>query len=211
MIGIYLPTYKRPKRLAHVANNIHANTKLRHKIYFVVEPDDLESQKAAKDTQEEVVISEHPGNHTGAITTIYEKTDEPFFIMANDDFNFLPDWDVNSMKCMSDKIKVVALNEGMGARNTIFLIDRKYIEEQSGVIDQPNKIFCTEYGHNYADTEFWETALKRGVAISCPEAIIEHMHYTFGKAPLDETYQHTLTFATGDQRTFERRKHLWQT
>lgn len=213
MIGIIIPTLGRPAKLASVVANIHEVTKTPHKIYFAVEPEDTESMNAISATGESYIVSdENPGNHTGAANTAYKRTDEPFLIIANDDFLFHLNWDIEALKAMENPaIGVVGLNEMSGADRciTIFLIRRKYIEEQSGCVDVPNVVFYPGYNHQFVDNELWETAERRRAFVICPTSHVEHMHPGFGKAPKDATYNRADSKASIDQETYRSRRHLW--
>lgn len=212
MLDIIIPTFKRPHSLERVSKNAHDNTQCEHTLTFVVEPDDKESIDKITELGENLLISKYPGNHTGAANTGYEETKEPFFIVANDDFNFHPNWDVPALAKMEDKsIGVVGLNDGKSQRfTTITLVRRDYIKEHSGVMDIPNTLYYPGYNHNYVDTEFSNTAMKRNMFAICPESIVEHMHWAFGKAQMDETYDKSNKTASQDAHTYSQRQHLWQ-
>lgn len=211
MIDIIIPTYKRAHRLASVIDNIHENTTVEHRILFVVEPEDLDSIHAVLGAGERVMISEIPGNHTGAANTGYKYTHGEYIIIANDDFVFMPEWDTKAIEALSHGWQVCGLNDmGGGDRCvTIFLFKRSYIVEQSGCMDVPNVVFYPGYNHQYVDTEFWETAERRRVFARCPESRIEHMHPGFGKASTDETYGKANSKAEIDAETYRSRRHLW--
>lgn len=211
LLAVCVPTYGRSERLASVATNIHENTQVPHKIYFGVEPEDTASQEAIKAIGEEFVISKYPGCHTGAANTIVELLTEPFFIMANDDFNFHKDWDTHAIPGMSENVMVLGLNDmGTGKCNTIFLVKLRYIREMSGVMDEPNTYFYSGYKHNFADTEFYETAIMRGVFAICPDSKVEHMHPGFGKGVKDPTYHRSDSTANGDREVYNSRRSNWQ-
>ena len=211
-IGVIVPTFQRPTRLQAVVDNIHENTTLPHKITFVLEPTDTASIEAAKATDEEVLISKYPGNHTGAANSAYEETNAPFFIIANDDFNFHKNWDIEAMKEFEDpKVGVVGVNDGQSSGYTaITVVRRKYIEEQSGCMDIPNTLYYPGYNHNYVDTEFSRTAMKRNAFRACPSSVVEHMHWAFGKNTIDPTYDKSNKTSPADNSTYQSRQHLWQ-
>jgi glycosyltransferase involved in cell wall biosynthesis len=212
-LNVIVPTYGRHGILAKVAHNVHENTQSWHDLYFVAEPGEIETQEEIKSIPAcKLIISKYPGNHTGAANTAYEETDGEFFIIANDDFNFHEDWDVPALKAMEDpKIGVVGLNDGSNTGFTaITLVRRKYIQEQSGVMDMPNTLYFPGYNHNYVDTEFSRTAMKRGAFVACPESVVEHMHWAFGKSKMDATYEKSNATSQADSVTYGNRIHLWQ-
>lgn len=211
-LSIWLPTYKRPRKLAEVAKNIEATTKNSFVLYFGVEPNDKESYEAALATGHKVVINQGAMGYANTIQTCYESSKEPFWMHANDDFEFLPNWDEHPISMFERKdLMVVGVpqNEADKTYSAICFGRRTYISEMSGVIDMPNRVFYP-YGHNYIDTEFTRTAQARGVWASSDKNGIVHNHPGFTGADKDETYKKNDATAGDDQRTFESREHLWQ-
>ncbi len=214
MIGIMLPTYKRPHALQRVATNIEQATKHPFKLYFGLEPDDTEGIKAAKATGHEVIINKYSSDagYANTIQTIYEATSEPLLFHANDDFLFVDGWDETPVAMFdTDWVQVVGVKqqEGDNSRSAIFMFRRKYIEDQSGVVDMPNRVFYP-YHHNYQDTEFTQTAQARGVWAACDAPCILHQHPAIlGLNDKDATYLKNDATASADEETFKRRKHLW--
>lgn len=207
-IGVYIPTLGRADKLSVLSKNIHETTHNTHKIYFVVEPDDVDSIKAITDAGEAYIVNKSPGSHTGAANTVYRETSEPYFMIANDDFVFHEGWDTKALEKMKDKICVVGVNDTITDCLTIFLIKREYIQTQSGCVDVPDVVFYPEYHHNYVDTEFREVASMRGVFTKAPDSIVEHRHWTNG-AKMDSTYQHSLKGDSADSRLYQSRRSLW--
>jgi hypothetical protein len=209
-IGIYVPTLGRPHALQRVADNIHANTETPHEIVFVTEPHDRESYDAAAATGETVVENRYEPSYSNALQTAYELFDHRFFIGANDDFDFQPGWDTAALEAMIDGVHVVGLNDGSpGCQfTTISLVRRSYIEQQSGVIDMPNRVNFP-YAHNYVDTEFYCTAVHRGVFKAAPDSRVHHKHPDWGHAADDATYRKSRASLGEDAATFQARSHLW--
>lgn len=210
--GIYLPTYKRPHALSKVAENIEKATKNEFVLYFGLEPEDKESIEAARATGHNVIINSGQPGYSDTIQTIYEATDEPIFMHANDDFFFLPNWDETPVAMFdSDWVKVVGVSQSDADRSysAIQFIRRSYIEEQSGVVDMPNRVFYP-YNHNYIDTEMTLTAQGRGVWAACDAPCILHQHPAIlGLTEKDETYKKNDATAGADEETFKSRKHLF--
>lgn len=214
MIGVYIPTLWRPHKLQAVADNVHAATQTDHRIVFVCEAHDPESFAAAEATGETVLFNEYEPCYANALQTAYEHDDADLFIGANDDFEFLADWDTEALKAMRSEpwVRVVGLHDSNPACNfsTISLIDRRYIEEQSGVIDMPGRVNYP-YQHNYVDTEFYCTAVHRGVFKAAPHSVIRHRHPDFGQGTYDKTYMKSRSSFGRDAAMFESRAHLWTT
>lgn len=211
VIGIVIPTYKRPHAIKRAHDNAHENTETPHKIYFVIEPEEWGSYNVIKENNYNLIISKYPGNHTGAANTAYEETHEPFFIIANDDFNFHKGWDTIALAKMTDGIGVVGLNDGSsGSRTAITLVRRDYIKNYSGSMDTINTLYYPGYNHNYVDTEFSATAKKRGMWAESDDAIVEHLHWAFNKAVMDDTYAKSNATSPTDANLYASRSHLWQ-
>lgn len=209
-LSICVPTFHRPTALEGLVANIHEATTTPHSIYFVTEPDDAESIAEINRLGQNLIINKYPGTHTGAANTAYESTSEPYFIIANDDFTFHLDWDVRALLAITG-FGVCGLSDGFSKQYTqITLVDRNYIETQSGVIDDPNTLYHRGYHHNYVDTEFSQTAKKRDAFTTCPESVVEHRHYSYNKSKMDDTYRKTVSRASQDMALYESRKHLFE-
>jgi hypothetical protein len=207
-IGIIIPTLGRSGVLQRVAENADLATKHEHTIVFIVEPDDEASRDAAVATGQLTLVNAHERSYAGAFQTAYEATDDEFFVMGNDDFDFQDGWDIPALEAMTDA-DVVGINDGGSGCNAIMLIRRSYIESESGVIDMPNRVLYP-YQHNYCDTELRETAIARGRFVACPESVIVHMHPDFGKAEMDEVYAKSRATFGADAETFRSRSFLWE-
>lgn len=206
-LALWCPTYKRPHRLQEVADNIKAATRSSYQLYWGCEPDDKETIKAAKATGHPVIINKGRQGYSDAMQSIYEATKEPIGFTINDDFHFPDAWDVQPMKMMknSPQIMVLGLHDGTPHVNymTIHLIRREYIETQSGVVDMPNRVYYP-YNHNFQDTEFTKTAIKRGVWDKYEMPCINHLRLLS-----DETYVKNEATMLLDQATYFSRLHLF--
>jgi hypothetical protein len=111
------------------------------------------------------------------------------------------------------KIMVLGAHDGNEHATfmTISFIRRRYIEEMSGVIDMPSRVFYP-YKHNFQDTEFSQTAQHRGVWDRCNTPCIDHMNPGLPKwkdKQIDETYEKNNSFIAEDSNTYSSRTHLW--
>lgn len=206
-LGIYCPTYKRPDKLQAVATNIEQATRSRFKLYWGCEPNDPAGIAAAKATGHPVIINKYSMGYADTVQTIYERSRCSVFFTANDDFFFVDGWDVAPMRFLVEnpEIMVLGVHDGTSTTNfyTTFFVRRKYIMEQSGVVDMPNRVFYP-YSHNYTDTEFSQTAIKRAVWDKLESPCIEHRR--FGH---DETYAKNGATFPADREIYERRKRLF--
>lgn len=213
MIGIYVPTLGRPHKLQALVDNIHQATRTPHGIVFVTERDDPESLRAALATGANAIVNRYEPSYSNALQTAYETFNHPYFVGANDDFDFQPGWDVEALSVMrAPGVMVVGIDDGGPScdYSTISLIDRRYIDEQSGVADMPRRVNYP-YKHNYADTEFFHTAVSRGVFKAATRSVIKHRHPDFGGVDLDDTYRKSQASLSEDGATFNSRAHLWAT
>lgn len=217
-LAIFLPTYKRPNVLLKVARNIERNTHNPYKLYFGIEVDDAESLKVLQDNELNFYINEYEPSFSNTIQTLYEHTDEPTFMMANDDFYFTYRWDEGPINVLNqnDSIMVLGLHDGNPTNtkySTISLTKRVYIEKHSGVIDRPGRVLYP-YNHNFVDDEFTETAQARKVWEKLEGPCIIHQHPTFTwldeRNELDETYKKNDALSAVDTQTYFSRRPLWQ-
>lgn len=206
-LALWCPTYKRPHMLQKVADNIKANTRNPYQLYWGCEPDDREGIMAAADTGYPVIINKGNMGYADTIQTIYEQTKEPIGFHINDDFYFPDGWDIVPMVMLKKHPEIMVLGADDGSENptylTISFIRRKYIEEQSGVVDIPNRVFYP-YNHNFQDTEFSNTAQKRGVWDKVEGSCITHL-----RLPSDPTYQKNESTFSQDHATYLSRLHLF--
>lgn len=210
-LAIFLPTYKRPHALAEVAKNLETATGSQFTLYFGLEKDDYAGLDAAIATGHRAVINKYEPGYSNTIQSIYEASKEPFILHANDDFLFLPNWDLGPLSMFErEDLMVVGLRqtEGDTHGSAISLFRRRYIEEQSGVMDMPNRIFYP-YNHNYVDTEFTQTAQSRNVWAKYGDLVIIHQHPGFTGKEKDHTHKKNDETVHLDEATFNQRKHLW--
>lgn len=210
-IDIFCPTLGRPRSIERLWRNVSEATRSPHRLIFICEAHDEESWEAAQAVGAEIVRNVYEPSYSNSIQTAYERSSNPYFLAANDDFDFQPGWDLPALEAIKSA-QVVALNDGSDSPNhmqTIALVRREYVERHSGVIDMPRRVFYP-YSHNYVDTEFYYTAKARGMLIECPESVVVHRHPDWGHAQDDETYRLGQRSLSEDGATFNARAHLWQ-
>lgn len=194
--------------LEALVSNIHVATQTSHRIYIVMESDDEASLQVAKRLNSVDVVGEYGSNAT-AVNAGYWASTEPFVAIVNDDCLFHDGWDMAALKYFSDTTHIVGINQGDGRCTSFSMVRRAYIEEHSGVFDQPNTLYHP-YVSQFPDTEFAEYAQHRGVWADARDSVIEHMHWVFGKAdPNHPNYTKQSASFAGDMKEYERRRLQW--
>lgn len=183
-------------------------------VYFCCEDDDHETINTVQNTpQAKLIVNSRTRSYSGAINTGVLETAEPYVFAGADDLNFMPGWFELAVDLMTDTIKVVGTNDMAnpevlaGSHATHFLVERNYAF--NGVIDDPGIMLFEGYDHNWTDKEFVMTAQKRGVYAHCHEAIVEHQHWAWNKASIDETYNRGIRSEPTDRDTYMGRQRLW--
>lgn len=214
-VAVLIPTYRRAHRVGEVTTNILESTEHAN-VYFICESDDEETIETVTFTVgANLIINDRSRNYAGAINTGVHATDEPYVFAGADDLNFHPGWYEAASKKLEYPIHVVGTNDLhnpdvlSGAHATHYLVTRWYAH--NGCIDAANTMLCEKYDHNYCDTEFIAFAQHRGMYAPCLEAIVEHKHWAWGKAPMDATYEKGCRTEPQDKALFYERRNLWIT
>lgn len=214
-VAIFTPTSYRSQNIERLINSIRETSEVT--AYFIHPSDDGDSWKELNKqfqphTKNLFWWHDNPEGDTRfvkRIQSMYEQTDEEWFLTGADDVVFHPGWLEEARPYMHTH-SVISFDDmcNPNVPGTNFLIRRSYIEEQSGVIDSPNTVFCQDYFHNFCDNELVETASKRREFVKC-DGKIEHYHHTIGKAENDKIYQLAQSRWNEDAETFHQRRHLW--
>lgn len=214
--AVLIPTFQRAHRLWDVAENALLSSP-DVTVYFIIEPFDRETMEMVSMLRDlkavNFIWNERTKNYAGAINTGVQRTTEPLVFAGADDLNFHAGWLEVAAAKLSEMIKVVGTND-LGNREVLsgehathYLVARDYAN--IGVIDQPGVMLCEQYEHNWTDTEFIQTAKARGAFLPCLESIVEHKHWAWGKASVDETYNKGSRTEPNDRARFLERQHLW--
>lgn len=216
-ILIVIPVLRRPHRAAPVLESVTAATPQPHRVLFVGSPGDDEEHQAVRDAGGDLlVIDRLPGRGDWArkIQAAYNVSDEPLIFLGADDLEFHPGWLEAAQRCLTPLIGVVGTND-LGNRRvmagdhaTHCVVARAYVEE-FGTIDQPGQVLHEGYWHEFVDDELVETAKARGAWAFAHDAVVEHLHPNWGKAPSDELYDQQRARMRDGRRTYQRRRHLW--
>jgi glycosyltransferase involved in cell wall biosynthesis len=220
-ITVIVPTCGRPHHLGPLVGNILTATRSNCDVVVVAEADDDATRVAAANLDQPswLVINDRVRSYTGALNAGYVHARGDYVVNGSDDLWFDDDWDVPALAVFAARpeLRVVGTNDLgnpavlQGLTATSYLIDRRYLDEVGGVIDQPPGVVQYEgYDHNFTDTEFVATAQARGVFAPCLDSVVEHRHFVHAKAPWDEGYARSHRHAAEDGAIFESRRHLWE-
>lgn len=118
----------------------------------------------------------------------------PWLLFVGDDVEFHPGWLDAALTVAeatgADVVGTNDLGERHDAENAVHpLIRRAYITEQGACWDGPGVVFHEGYRHHFTDAELSHVSREREVWAAAPLAVVEHLHWRWEKAPLDDTYK----------------------
>lgn len=211
-LAVLIPTLGRHEKLPDLLESLRAATVQPYRVYFIVEHTDTDTRTtlAGKTPDNVTVVAGEFGSCAVAMNAGYRASQEPFFFTGNDDLWFHDAWDAEAMAVMeADKKQVCGTNDGNGRMTCFAVVERKFIEQQSGVYDVPNTVYHP-YVSQYCDTEFAEFAKHRGAWCEAPRAVTEHLHWEFGKADPDHpNYLKARSTHQDDAAVFQKRQAVW--
>lgn len=138
-------------------------------------------------------------------------TSETYIFLGADDIVFKPGW---RKSCLSASTLVVGTNDLgnprviSGSHSTHFFVNRDYVNQ--GLIDGRPGLLFEGYHHEYVDDEFIATARKRNCYSFAPNALVEHLHPSWNKAPMDEVYSGQQDRMRRSRNLFLSRSRLWE-
>lgn len=228
-VVVSIATLGRPERPGRVAESARSSIdpdvhELR--VVFMCSPGDDAAIAACRATGEDVVEVAWGGGREGEggkgdwarkHNLVYSTMIEEWMLLGSDDLVFHPGW-FDACLAAAELIPggacVVGTNDLGNARvkagrhSTHPLVNRGYLR-CGGVIDDPAKLLPEVYGHWFVDTEFVETAQRRGTYVHAHDAVVEHLHPAWGKAENDRTYDIGQETVVADRALFNQRRRLW--
>ena len=194
-IAIVIPTMGRPRLLFPLVWNIAKTTPSGiFQIYFVVNADDTLTQHTVIGFAGpiQMVLTAKKG-YPAAVNAGVRASEEPLIAIINDDVRFHNGWWDGLRQALTPDVSVIASNDlsphtMQGDACTQPIVRRSYIEEQGGAWGEPGVALHEGYLHNFSETELFDVALQRCVAVFAPDCVIEHIHPDWGKAEIDDTY-----------------------
>lgn len=204
-VAILIPAM-RSHLIRGLCQNIEAVTPEPHHVYVMTDRQAVADQIADLDVT--VWMDElRPWGHR--LNDMYERTDEQFLFLAADDVWFANGWLPPALATMQIHDGVVTVNDMMNPNGTLALVARKYIDNESGCIDQPGVIIHPGYRHAYSETELFRTAMYRHKWSYCTQSIVEHRHFLTGRAPVDDVYEMGMESYGADKDKYLARCHMW--
>jgi glycosyltransferase involved in cell wall biosynthesis len=212
---VLIPVLQRPHRAEPVARSIRETSDARP--LFICSPQDKPEHAAVAATGADSLrlpVHNGPGDYARKINYGYENSNEPFLFLAADDLQFHPGWLEAAKRHLSGTVQVVGTNDLGNARviagnhSTHTFVTRDYCDRY-GTIDQPGRVLCEEYPHEFVDDEFISTAKARGVYAHAHDSHVEHLHPNWNKAPTDALYRQEPVRIRMGRDIFIRRQRLW--
>lgn len=211
--AILIPSLNRPQRIRRTALMLRENTPEKHKVYWCVS--DLESKNILFEIGGIFVDDSEIDDHRyvtrmNKLVRLIDDEDTIFF--GSDDVIYHPGWLREAQRALRNDAGVVVVNDLRNRNGTQALIDRDYLE--LAVFDAPGDAFHAGYRHNFADTEQFFTAHKRGRYARAMTSYVEHLHPIWGRPnslEWDTTYELGVIGGEGyeaDRVLFEARAKL---
>ncbi len=133
--------------------------------------------------------------------------------LGADDLRFHRGWLAAAQAALGPGIGVVGTNDlgnprvMAGEHATHFLVTREYADR--GLIDGKPGLLFEGYAHEYCDDELVGTAKHRGAWAFAEGSRVEHLHPTYGKAPMDASYAAQRQRMRASVVLFRQRRRLW--
>ncbi len=217
-VTIIVPTLGRPDALGPLVANLRMTTPPVYRVCFVLDPADHASQQALARLAEapEVTALHAPGTYPVKTNAAVAVTDEALVLPTADDVVFHCGWYEAALARFEAGAQVVGTSDltpaTRGGRHaTMPLLTRSYLEDPGAAHGEQGVVFHPGYHHNFVETELWQLACHRGVAVFEPASVIEHRHPSWGTAEVDDTYRRgAMTGWDADRALFEQRMSQWK-
>lgn len=215
-VAILIPTLGRADSLASLLQNLRQVTEFRYRVYFVVDHEDLETRHLLETMPGfdfQVVLCD--GTFPEKTNAGYRASSEELVAPLADDVVFRDGWLQAVLPHFEAGWQVVGTYDTSpvtedGWHVTMPVLRRSYIEDPGAAWGETGTVFHEGLHHNFTDTELWQLARHRDIAIFEREAVIEHRHPCWGGRPVDETdAKGNGQNWEADEALFIRRKEEW--
>jgi hypothetical protein len=213
---IVVPMLGRPHRVAPLLASIDATTAGCRVLFCLTKGDTAVLREVDRHHRERMLFEPRArGDYAVKINTGARATDQPLIFTGADDLTFLDGWYEAATAELAPGIGVVGTNDlgsprvMAGDHSTHSLVTREYMTRY-GTIDEPGKIYHEGYLHEWVDDELIETAKYRGAFRMALGSHAEHLHWNWGKGPLDALYSQQQRRIRLGRPVFEQRRRLWR-
>jgi hypothetical protein len=215
-VAILVPTLGRADALAPLLQNLCQVTEFRYRVYFVVDREDQETRHVLETMPGfDFVTVVCDGTFPEKTNAGYRASSEELVAPLADDVVFRAGWLEAALPHFEAGWQVVGtydrtpVTDG-GWHVTMPILRRSYIEGPGAAWGETDTVFHEGLHHNFTDTELWQLARHRDVAVFEPESVIEHRHPQWGTRPADATdAKGNGQNWEADEALFIRRKEEW--
>ncbi len=212
-VVVLVPMLGRPHTVAPLRESLAASTD-RARLLWICTEGDTDVLDATAGDLRLVVPPRARGDYPAKINAGYRATREPLLFLGACDIRFHPGWLEACEAKVAAGFSVVGTNDlgnartATGALSTHTLVTRDYAD-QYGVVDRAGQVLHEGYWHEFCDNELVETAKARGCYAHAADAVVEHLHPTWGKAEPDAMYDKALLRMGQGYGLFKKRRPLW--
>jgi hypothetical protein len=206
----------RPHTVAQLVRSLREQTPEPHRVVFVCSPQDRAVHEAVRgEGLEPLVLTQGParGDYARKIHAGIAATDDPLEFLGACDLKFHDHWLTRALVKFTSGIGVVGTNDlgnprvMSGQHATHCVVSRDYVKR--GLIDGGTGLLFEGYTHEYVDDELIGTARARRALAFAPDSHVEHLHPSWGKAPMDPMYAAQRRRMRSDRALFIERRKLW--
>jgi hypothetical protein len=214
--AVLVPMLGRPHTVAPLARSLADNTPEPHRLLFVCSPKDRAVHEAVRaEGLEPLVLSDPPGrgDYARKIHAGIAATDDPLLFLGACDLQFHYRWLSRAIAKLARGVGVVGTNDLgsprviRGEHATHCLVTRDYVSR--GLVDGTPGLLFEGYQHEWVDDELIGTARSRNALAFAPDSHVEHLHPSWGKAPMDPMYAKQRQRMRGDRPLFLNRRRMW--
>ena len=217
-LAILVPVLRREHQIAPLLESLAATTDVDYRVIFICSPSDhgaIEVCLASEGDTITVPWVPDRADFAKKINLAYGMVEEEWYFQAATDLVFQEKWASRAFHiAQASRCGVIGTNDlgnplvKKGNHATHIIFSRAYIEQHGGTFDNTGAVFSEVYDHQFVDTEFVQTALRRGQFKPSLRSIVEHMHPHWGKGEMDDTYVKSERSFREDMTLFNQRMRM---